>query len=76
MSNTIIKGEVVFSCDGEDCDEYLETDTGDYRAANSVRTDAGWIAFKNTETDEWEHRCSGCKRPSRPEPHRHWQDRD
>lgn len=62
MSNDVIKGEVVFFCDGEDCDESLETDEGMFRDANAVRTDAGWIAFKNAETDEWEHRCPACKR--------------
>ena len=75
MSNDNIKGEVVFFCDAEDCDETLESGEGRFSEANAVRTDAGWIAFKNTETQEWEHRCAVCKRQPAAEPRRYW-DRD
>lgn len=65
MSNDVIKGEVVFFCDAEDCDETLETGESRFGDANEVRKDEGWIAFKNAETDEWEHRCPTCKRGGR-----------
>lgn len=76
MSNTIIKGEVVFSCDAEDCDEYLETDTRDFREANDIRKAEGWTAFQLDGA--WEHRCPGCKKakPGHGAPGDMWWDRD
>lgn len=70
MSNEIIKGEVVFSCDGEDCDEYLETGERDFGEANAARKAEGWTAFQVDGV--WEHRCPSCKGAGG----RWWGDRD
>lgn len=60
MSNDVIKGEVVFSCDDAYCDETFESGERRYEDANVARRLEGWIAYKDEETGEWCHRCPTC----------------
>lgn len=55
MAQDRIKGEIVFYCDGADCDETLETGEGGFEEANDVRRDSGW--FANRKGGEWLHYC-------------------
>lgn len=56
MSAERIKGEVVFICD--DCDDALETGTGDFQAAQIELRSADWRAYK--DDDVWRHICLDC----------------
>jgi hypothetical protein len=58
MSSERIKGDVVFICD--DCDDALETDTGDFNEANLIRREAGWTALQDRANGDWRHRCDDC----------------
>jgi hypothetical protein len=60
MSSERIKSEVVFTCDGEDCDETLETGEHGFADANTARRQSGWTAFEN-DMGAWEHRCPECR---------------
>lgn len=52
MSITRDGGDIVFHC--EDCSEYFETETSDFRDAVDAVKGAGWLIIR---TSEWEHRC-------------------
>lgn len=60
MSATRDHGEIVFHCDGADCDEFLETGMTEFHDAVAEKRAAGWSSRKDPH-DKWEDVCKDCK---------------
>jgi hypothetical protein len=54
-----VKGEIVWVCDGDGCDEVLETGTDDFEQARGELRAERWDTRK--VDGEWNHYCPGCK---------------
>lgn len=61
MSIERIKNEIVFICD--DCDDHLESGSGDFETANATRREEGWATRQIGGV--WQNFCPGCRGGSR-----------
>lgn len=52
-------GDVVFMCDEDDCEEELNTFTGDFADALSTAKRDGWHTVKDDD-GEYHHICPNC----------------
>lgn len=68
-----IKGEVVFTCDGE-CGDQVDTGTDEFNDARRELKAERWITRLNEGTDDWVHYCPACAPSQQTTSFKRWMD--